>query len=136
LEFAIGEIKAVVCEIESDKVDHGISKSIKEFHVFVEGLPGKERFVYASELADFRVADSGDICNVNNEIVVKGIGTDEKGPARLSRGAIICEARGVSYFVRSRKVHPGMAVPHRFPVDLAEKTKKVDLTKNDSPRFC
>ncbi|MDR1256031.1 MAG: polyribonucleotide nucleotidyltransferase [Puniceicoccales bacterium] len=106
LEYAKSEINAVTCEIESDKVYRGIVKSIKEFGVFVECLPGKEGLVHVSELADFRVEDPGDICKVGDEIIVKCIGTDEKGRIRLSRRAVICEAKGVSYVATSPKGSP------------------------------
>ncbi|MDR3274300.1 MAG: polyribonucleotide nucleotidyltransferase [Puniceicoccales bacterium] len=103
LEYVMGEINAVTCEIETNKVYRGIVKSIKEFGVFVECLPGKEGLVHVSELADFRVEDPGDVCKVGDEIVVKCIGTDEKGRVRLSRRAVICEAKGVSYVATSPK---------------------------------
>ncbi|MDR0715708.1 MAG: polyribonucleotide nucleotidyltransferase [Puniceicoccales bacterium] len=106
LEHAKAEISAVTCEIETDKVYRGIVKSIKEFGVFVECLPGREGLVHVSELADFRVENPGDVCKVGDEIIVKCIGTDEKGRIRLSRRAVICEAKGVSYVATLPKSSP------------------------------
>ncbi|MDR0679954.1 MAG: polyribonucleotide nucleotidyltransferase [Puniceicoccales bacterium] len=114
LEYAKAEISAVTCEIEADKVYRGIVKSIKEFGVFVECLPGKEGLVHVSELADFRVEDPGDVCKVGDEIIVKCIGTDEKGRVRLSRRAVICEAKGVSYVATSPKSSPRRGSPSSF----------------------
>ena len=50
-----------------------------------------------SEMADFKVDDPSDICKVGDEIIVKCVGFDEKGRLRLSRRAVLCEARGVPY---------------------------------------
>ncbi|MDR2436040.1 MAG: polyribonucleotide nucleotidyltransferase [Puniceicoccales bacterium] len=103
LEYAINEINAITCEIERDKVYRGTVKSVKEFGVFVECLPGQEGLVHVSELADFHVDDPNDICKVGDEIIVKCIGSDEKGRVRLSRRAVICEAKGISYVATSPK---------------------------------
>jgi polyribonucleotide nucleotidyltransferase len=116
LEYAINEINAVTCEIEADKVYRGIVKSVKEFGVFVECLPGQEGLVHVSELADFHVEDPNDICKVGDEIIVKCVGCDEKGRVRLSRRAVICEAKGISYVATSPKSSPrgGSRPPSRF----------------------
>jgi polyribonucleotide nucleotidyltransferase len=103
LEYAINEINAITSEIEQNKVYRGIVKSVKEFGVFVECLPGQEGLVHVSELADFHVDDPNDICKVGDEIIVKCIGSDEKGRVRLSRRAVICEAKGISYTATSPK---------------------------------
>ena len=97
LECAVREIEALCCEIETGKVYRGKVTSIREFGVFVECLPGKEGLVHVSEMADFKVDDPSDICKVGDEIIVKCVGFDEKGRLRLSRRAVLCEARGVPY---------------------------------------
>ncbi len=99
LDCAIREINAIVCDIEVNKVYRGIVKSIKEFGVFVECLPGKEGLVHVSELADFRISRPEDVCKVGDEIIVKCVGVDDKGRIRLSRRAVICEANGVPYII-------------------------------------
>ena len=53
-------------------------------------MPGKEGLVHISELADFRVNKTEDICKLGDEIVVKCIGVD-KGKVRLSRKAALNE---------------------------------------------
>lgn len=97
LDCALREVNAIVCDIEVNKVYRGIVRSIKDFGVFVECLPGKEGMVHVSELADFRVNHPEDICKIGDEIIVKCIGVDDKGRVRLSRRAVICEAKGVPY---------------------------------------
>jgi polyribonucleotide nucleotidyltransferase len=105
LDCAIREIDLICCEIEPGKVYRSKVISIKEFGVFVECLPGKEGLVHVSELADFRVEDPSDVCGVGDEIIVKCIGVDEKGRLRLSRRAVICEAKGVPYEATTPKAH-------------------------------
>ncbi|MDR2776846.1 MAG: polyribonucleotide nucleotidyltransferase [Puniceicoccales bacterium] len=97
LERAVKEISLVCSEIEEGQVYRGKVMSIKEFGVFVECLPGKEGLVHVSEMADFRVENPADICKIGDEIIVKCIGVDEKGRVRLSRRAVICEAKGIPY---------------------------------------
>ncbi|NCB47895.1 S1 RNA-binding domain-containing protein, partial [bacterium] len=71
--------------------------SVKEFGVFVECLPGKEGLLHVSEIADFRVENPEDICKVGDEVVVKCVGVDDNGKVRLSRKAVLCEAKGIPY---------------------------------------
>ncbi|MGB0264460.1 MAG: hypothetical protein ACPGCT_06595, partial [Opitutales bacterium] len=52
----------------------------------------KEGLVHISELADFRVNKTEDICKLGDEMVVKCIGL-EKGKVRLSRKAALEEAK-------------------------------------------
>ena len=108
LECAIREIEALCCEIETGKIYRGKVTSIREFGVFVECLPGKEGLVHVSEMADFKVDDPSDICKVGDEIIVKCVGFDEKGRSRLSRRAVLCEARGVPY-------EPSVPTSSNFP---------------------
>jgi len=64
---------------------------VKEFGAFVECLPGKEGLCHISELADFRVNKTEDICKLGDEIIVKCIGIDDKGRVKLSRRAAMEE---------------------------------------------
>jgi polyribonucleotide nucleotidyltransferase len=74
--------------IEVGKIYRGVVKGTKEFGAFVECTPGKEGLVHISELADFRVRRTEDVCKVGDEMWVKCIGIDEKtGKTRLSRKA-------------------------------------------------
>ncbi|PTY05865.1 polyribonucleotide nucleotidyltransferase [Opitutaceae bacterium EW11] len=92
---AVQEIDALCgggAQIEVGKIYKGVVKGTKEFGAFVECLPGKEGLVHISELADFRVRRTEDVCKVGDEITVKCIGIDEKtGKVRLSRKAAMKE---------------------------------------------
>ncbi len=100
---AISEVELVTGEIEVGKTYRGIVRSIKDFGAFVECLPGKEGLVHISELADFRVNKTEDVCKLGDEIMVKCIGIDDKGRVRLSRRAALCEQQGIPYESRGRE---------------------------------
>jgi polyribonucleotide nucleotidyltransferase len=97
LDRAIAEIDMLTADIEAGKTYKGIVRSIKEFGAFVECLPGKEGLVHISELADFRVNKTEDVCKLGDEILVKCVGIDDKGRVRLSRRAALCEQQGIPY---------------------------------------
>jgi len=92
---AVQEIDALCgggSQIENGKLYRGVVKGTKEFGAFVECVPGKEGLVHISELADFRVRRTEDVCKVGDEMWVKCIGIDEKsGKVRLSRKAAMKE---------------------------------------------
>lgn len=92
MERAIREIDACTAEIEIGKTYRGIVRGVKEFGAFVECLPGKEGLVHISELADFRVNKTEDICKLGDEMIVKCLGI-EKGKVRLSRRAALEDAK-------------------------------------------
>lgn len=102
MKRAISEVELVTGEIEVGKTYKGIVRSIKDFGAFVECLPGKEGLVHISELADFRVNKTEDVCKLGDEILVKCIGIDDKGRVRLSRRAALCEQQGIPYEPKSR----------------------------------
>jgi polyribonucleotide nucleotidyltransferase len=78
--------------IEVGKLYRGVVKGTKEFGAFVECTPGKEGLVHISELADFRVRRTEDVCKVGDEMWVKCVGIDERsGKVRLSRKAAMKE---------------------------------------------
>jgi polyribonucleotide nucleotidyltransferase len=92
---AVQEIDALCgggAQIEVGKLYHGVVKGTKEFGAFVECIPGKEGLVHISELADFRVRRTEDVCKVGDQMWVKCVGIDEKsGKVRLSRKAAMKE---------------------------------------------
>ncbi|MFP4069437.1 MAG: polyribonucleotide nucleotidyltransferase [Opitutales bacterium] len=92
MERAIQEVDLCTAEIEVGKTYRGIVRGVKDFGAFVECLPGKEGLVHISELADFRVNKTEDICKLGDEMVVKCIGM-EKGKVRLSRKAALEDAK-------------------------------------------
>ena len=91
MQRALNEIELVTGEIEVGKIYRGIVRGVKEFGAFVECLPGKEGLCHISELADFRVNKTEDICKLGDEIIVKCIGIDDKGRVKLSRRAAMEE---------------------------------------------
>lgn len=97
MDRALQEIEMVAAEIEVGKIYKGIVRSVKDFGCFVECLPGKEGMVHVSELAETRVEKVEDVCNLGDVIEVKCVGIDDRGRVRLSRRAVICEAKGIEY---------------------------------------
>lgn len=91
MDRAVYEVELITGDIEEGKIYRGIVRSIKDFGAFVECLPGKEGLVHISELADFRVRRTEDVCKVGDEMIVKCLSTDEKGRVRLSRRAAMAE---------------------------------------------
>lgn len=91
MKRAVDEVMLVGGKIEEGKIYRGVVRGIKEFGCFVEVLPGQEGLVHISELADFRVRRTEDVCKMGDEMVVKCIGIDERGRVRLSRKAALEE---------------------------------------------
>ena len=58
---------------------------IESFGCFVEVWPGCEGLVHISKLSKERVEQCEDIVKVGDEIIVKAIGTDNKGRLNFSR---------------------------------------------------
>ena len=87
MKIAVDAISGMTAEAEIGKIYRGKVVTIKEFGAFVEFLPGKDGLVHISELANFRVKKTEDICKVGDDMAVKCLGVDEKGRVRLSRKA-------------------------------------------------
>ena len=75
----------VSAEAEVGQIYEGRVTGVKEFGAFVEFLPGKDGLVHISELADFRVNSTEDICKFGDTMWVKCIGVDDRGRVKLSR---------------------------------------------------
>ena len=93
MEDALQEVINYTTEVEVGKIYRGEVKSIKEFGVFVEFLPGQEGLVHVSELADYRVNDPNDICKKGDKMTVKVVGFDSRGKIRLSRKEALAEIK-------------------------------------------
>ena len=89
MKKVMDEILSMDKEIEQGKLYRGVVKSVKDFGVFVECLPGKEGLVHVSELANHRVENPSEICKVGDSIVVKCLGVDDRGKVKLSRKAAL-----------------------------------------------
>jgi polyribonucleotide nucleotidyltransferase len=87
MKIAVDAISGMTAEAEIGKIYRGKVVTIKEFGAFVEFLPGKDGLVHISELANFRVKKTEDICKIGDDMAVKCLGVDEKGRVRLSRRA-------------------------------------------------
>ncbi len=86
LDLAAAKIKDIVREAELNKIYTGKVVKIADFGAFVELWPGCEGMVHISELAKERVKEVKDVVSVDDEIIVKVIGIDEKsGKIKLSR---------------------------------------------------
>ncbi|MCC5023497.1 MAG: polyribonucleotide nucleotidyltransferase [Candidatus Synoicihabitans palmerolidicus] len=79
-------------QIEEGKIYEGRVTGTKDFGAFVECMPGKEGLCHISQLADFRVRRTEDVCKVGDSITVKCIGIDQRSKkVRLSRKAALAE---------------------------------------------
>ncbi|OIO59703.1 MAG: polyribonucleotide nucleotidyltransferase [Verrucomicrobia bacterium CG22_combo_CG10-13_8_21_14_all_43_17] len=107
MDRAISEVNAITSDIEPGQSYSATVKSVREFGVFVECLPGKEGLVHVSELAEGPVDNVEDVCKLGDVMTVKCIGIDEKGRVRLSRRAAICEEQGIPYVAKERPAFTG-----------------------------
>ena len=78
-------IKAIVREVEDNKVYKGTVVKVEDFGCFVELWPGCEGLVHVSKLAEEHVEKPSDVVKVGDEILVKSLGYDKKGRLNLSR---------------------------------------------------
>ena len=87
LQSVLSQIRALDQKIEVGKIYQGIVKSIKDFGVFVECLPGKEGMVHVSELSDCKICHPSDVCSIGDTMIVMCLDIDDRGRVRLSRKA-------------------------------------------------
>lgn len=85
IDKAIELIENVVREVEEGKIYTAKVVKVEPFGCFVEVWPGCEGLVHISKLAKERVEKVEDVVKVGDEIVVKAIGTDNKGRLNFSR---------------------------------------------------
>ena len=81
---AIDWIRGIVAEPEIGVIYTGKVVKIAEFGAFVNFLGSRDGLVHISELAQGRVAKTGDVVNVGDAVKVKVIGFDERGKVKLS----------------------------------------------------
>ncbi len=86
---ARAEIDLMVYEPTVGDEFEGTVKSIMDFGVFVEYIPGKEALVHVSEMANERVNHPGDIVKEGEKVKVKIMGTDKMGRTQLSMKACL-----------------------------------------------
>ena len=124
----------VVGDIEPGKIYRGIVRGVKEFGAFVECLPGKEGLVHISELADFRVRKTEDVCKLGDELIVKCIGIDDKGRVKLSRRAALEdleEAKGDSPKDADSSAESASETVGDVPADTSDSSDAGDEPKSE-----
>ena len=89
-DYAVIDKAMALIEDAEREVEEGEIYTVKvvkiiEAGCFVEVWPGCEGFVHISKLAKERVKKCEDVVKVGDEIVVKAIGTDNKGRLNFSR---------------------------------------------------
>ena len=85
IDKAMKLIEDVVREVEVGEIYNAKVVKVESFGCFVEVWPGCEGLVHISKLAKDRVEKTEDVVKVGDEIVVKFIGTDNKGRLNFSR---------------------------------------------------
>ncbi|MDT8389735.1 MAG: polyribonucleotide nucleotidyltransferase [Lentisphaeria bacterium] len=81
-------------EPEVGKIYRGEVKTIKDFGAFIEIVPGRDGLLHISEMADYRVKNCEEICQVGDLVTVKILDIDDRGKIRLSRKAAMAELDG------------------------------------------
>ena len=94
MDAAVQEVGYLTASAEVGKLYHGTVTGVKEFGAFVEIFPGTEGLVHISELANFRVNRTEDICKIGDTMWVKCLNVEENGKIRLSRRAALEEKDG------------------------------------------
>ena len=91
IDAALKWIKGLTAKPEIGETYEGKVKSIKEFGVFVEFLPGQEALVHISELSHSRINNVEEAgINVGDEMKVKLVKFDDKKKKYvLSRKALL-----------------------------------------------
>lgn len=79
---------------EIGKIYRGKVVSIKDFGAFVELAPGVDGLCHISELSDGYVESVGEVCKLDEELVVKVIDVDRQGRIKLSRKAALLDEQG------------------------------------------
>ena len=85
IEKAKEMVEACVRTVEEGKIYNGKVIKVEEFGCFVELWPGCEGLVHISKLSYDRVDKCSDVVSVNDEIMVKAMGYDNRGRLNLSR---------------------------------------------------
>jgi polyribonucleotide nucleotidyltransferase len=77
--MALARVKGIITKPEVGETYDGVVKSIKDFGVFVEFLPGKQALVHISELSHARIDNIEDAgLKEGDEIKVKIVKFDDK----------------------------------------------------------
>jgi polyribonucleotide nucleotidyltransferase len=91
---AIAIIEELTATPELNKTYLGKVVRVVEFGAFVEILPGTDGLLHVSEMAHHRVNNVRDEVKEGDQVLVKVVSIDPSGKIRLSRKALLDEARG------------------------------------------
>ncbi len=83
-QAAIDWIRGIVAEPEIGVIYPGKVVKTADFGAFVNFLGSRDGLVHISELAQGRVAKTGDVVNVGDQVKVKVLGFDDRGKVKLS----------------------------------------------------
>ncbi len=78
-------IEDITAEVEVGRIYAGRVTRVEKYGAFVEIMPGKDGLVHISQLAEGRVAQTEDVCQVGDQIQVKVTEIDRMGRINLSR---------------------------------------------------
>jgi polyribonucleotide nucleotidyltransferase len=84
MQAAIDWITSIVAEPEVGKIYNGKVVKVMDFGAFVNFLGPRDGLVHISQLAQERVAKTGDVVKEGQEVKVKVIGFDDRGKVKLS----------------------------------------------------
>ena len=87
-QAAIDWIRGIVAEPEVGVIYTGKVVKIMDFGAFVNFLGARDGLVHISELAPQRVAKTGDVVKVGDQVKVKVLGFDDRGKVKLSMKAV------------------------------------------------
>ena len=88
---ALSVVNVIAKDPEVGSIYNGKVVKTTDFGAFIEIAPGKDGLCHISQLDIDRVNKVSDIVKVNDNIMVKVIGIDDKGRINLSRKAVLIE---------------------------------------------
>ena len=91
---ARGKVEALCAEIRVGTIYDGKVTSIKDFGAFIEISPGRDGLCHVSELDNGFVQHPSDVVKVGDRVQVKVISIDDQDRVKLSRKALLREAKG------------------------------------------
>ncbi len=94
-EAAKAKVEALTEEVKIGKVYEGRVTSIKDFGAFIEILPGRDGLCHISELDDKFVDRVDNVVKIGDMVQVKVISIDDQDRVKLSRKALLREAKGL-----------------------------------------
>ncbi len=95
-EAAKRRVESLCEEVKVGKVYEGKVTSIKDFGAFIEIIPGRDGLCHISELDDKYIDRVDAVCKVGDILKVKVIAIDDQDRVKLSRKALLREAKGES----------------------------------------